>query len=170
MLSYHPLTRACDLFLCALGACSPITTFLLYLCSTNVSYSSPSPLAQTAELAKLLYFESSKDEPGKLCSLDDYVGRLEPGQKEIYYLMAPNRDLAGVCVFNSVCIILLFPLSCGISAGGVVVHSFVHRHNDSSVSLIFTEASPYFEAFKRSNREVLFVLNPIDEVWHENIT
>ncbi len=57
---------------------------------------------QTAELAKLLYFESSKDESGTLCSLDDYVGRLEPEQKEIYYLMAPNRDLAGVyvCVFN----------------------------------------------------------------------
>ncbi len=32
------------------------------------------------------------------------------------------------------------------------------------LSLVFTEESPYFEAFKRNNREVLFVYNPIDEV------
>ncbi len=134
--------------------------------TTDVAFS----LAQTAELAKLLYFESSKDEPGKLCSLDDYVGRLEPGQKEIYYLMAPNRDLAGVCAFRSICIILLFSLPCEMMEV-LLVGWYTRLHSLTMIllSLIFTEASPYFEAFKRSDKEVLFVYNPIDEVWYENM-
>ncbi len=79
--------------------CVPGPLLLLPSCTTTDIFILL--LAQTADLAKLLYFESSKDEPGKLCSLDDYVGRLEPEQKEIYYLMAPNRDLAGVCLIPS---------------------------------------------------------------------
>jgi len=44
-----------------------------------------------AEIAKLLRFESSKSEPGKLISLADYVERMGQEQKEIYYINGPNR-------------------------------------------------------------------------------
>ena len=43
------------------------------------------------QLVKLLRFESSLTEPGKTTSLADYVSRMKDGQKEIYYLVAPNR-------------------------------------------------------------------------------
>ena len=43
-------------------------------------------------LAKLLRFESSMTEPGEVCSLEDYVGRIKEGQEEIYYLIGPTRD------------------------------------------------------------------------------
>lgn len=43
------------------------------------------------DLAKLLRFESSKSEEGKLISLDDYVGRMKEGQDEIYYINGPTR-------------------------------------------------------------------------------
>jgi molecular chaperone HtpG len=43
------------------------------------------------EIAKLLRFESSKSEPGKLISLADYVERMGQEQKEIYYINGPNR-------------------------------------------------------------------------------
>jgi TNF receptor-associated protein 1 len=42
-------------------------------------------------LVKLLRFESSLTEKGKLTSLGDYVSRMQAEQKEIYYLMGPNR-------------------------------------------------------------------------------
>ncbi len=42
-------------------------------------------------LAKLLRFESSATESGKTTSLEDYVGRMQSDQKEIYYLYAPSR-------------------------------------------------------------------------------
>ncbi|KAG5183446.1 HSP90 domain-containing protein [Tribonema minus] len=71
------------------------------------------------ELAKLLYFETSKGKPGELCSLDEYVARMAPDSKEIYYLCAPNRKLA--------------------------------------------ESSPYFEAFKAKDREIIFVYSTIDD-------
>ena len=44
------------------------------------------------DLAKLLRFESSKSEPGKLISLDDYVGRMPEGQDAIYYINGPSRQ------------------------------------------------------------------------------
>ncbi len=43
------------------------------------------------QLAKLLRFESSLTEKGKTTSLADYVSRLQTDQKEIYYLVGPNR-------------------------------------------------------------------------------
>jgi TNF receptor-associated protein 1 len=44
------------------------------------------------QLVKLLRFESSLTEKGKTTSLTDYVSRLGADQKEIYYLIGPNRD------------------------------------------------------------------------------
>jgi TNF receptor-associated protein 1 len=43
-------------------------------------------------LTKLLRFESSLTEKGKTTSLADYVTRMGSDQKEIYYLVGPNRD------------------------------------------------------------------------------
>ena len=44
-----------------------------------------------AQIAKLLRFESSKSEAGKLISLADYVERMGQEQKEIYYINGPSR-------------------------------------------------------------------------------
>ncbi|MBU1564784.1 MAG: molecular chaperone HtpG [Proteobacteria bacterium] len=43
------------------------------------------------ELGKLLRFESSKSEPGKPVGLADYVLRMGPEQKEIFYINGPTR-------------------------------------------------------------------------------
>ena len=43
------------------------------------------------QLVKLLRFESSLTEKGKTTSLADYVTRMGADQKEIYYLIGPNR-------------------------------------------------------------------------------
>jgi molecular chaperone HtpG len=43
-------------------------------------------------LMKLLRFESSLTEKGKMTSLPDYVSRMGADQKEIYYLVGPNRE------------------------------------------------------------------------------
>jgi molecular chaperone HtpG len=43
------------------------------------------------EIAKLLRFESSQSESGKLISLEEYVSRMAEGQKEIYYINGPSR-------------------------------------------------------------------------------
>ena len=43
------------------------------------------------ELGKLLRFESSASAPGKMISLDDYVGRMKDGQDKIYYINGPSR-------------------------------------------------------------------------------
>ncbi len=43
-------------------------------------------------LAKLLRFESSKSEPGKLISLEEYVERMADKQQEIYYINGPSRE------------------------------------------------------------------------------
>ena len=45
-------------------------------------------------LAKLLRFESSATEAGKLTSFADYVTRMPEAQKEIYFLSAANREAA----------------------------------------------------------------------------
>ena len=43
------------------------------------------------KIAKLLRYESSLTEKGSLTSFDDYVSRMKEDQKEIYYLLGPNR-------------------------------------------------------------------------------
>jgi TNF receptor-associated protein 1 len=47
--------------------------------------------AHKDQLVKLLRFESSLTDKGKLTSLADYVSRMKDDQKEIYYLVGPNR-------------------------------------------------------------------------------
>ena len=72
------------------------------------------------EIAKLLRFESSSEEEGKLVSIPEYCSRMKPGQRDIYYLAAPSRQLA--------------------------------------------ETSPYFEAMKKDEAEILFCYEPYDEL------
>ncbi len=50
--------------------------------------------AHREALGKLLRYESSVTEKGKLTSLADYVKRMPGDQKEIFYLLAPNREAA----------------------------------------------------------------------------
>ncbi len=47
--------------------------------------------AQRERLAKLLRYESSIEEKGRLISLADYAGRMKDGQDTIYYIYAPSR-------------------------------------------------------------------------------
>eukprot|EP00095_Tigriopus_kingsejongensis_P008095 snap_masked-scaffold590_size129399-processed-gene-0.3 protein:Tk08095 transcript:snap_masked-scaffold590_size129399-processed-gene-0.3-mRNA-1 annotation:"AGAP010691-PA" len=72
------------------------------------------------ELAKVLRFESSTQAPGELVALTDYCGRMKAGQRDIYYLSAPSRQLA--------------------------------------------EHSPYFEALKKKDVEILFCYESYDEL------
>nr|WP_320011217.1 molecular chaperone HtpG [uncultured Desulfobulbus sp.] len=44
------------------------------------------------DLAKLLRFESSVSEAGKMISLDEYVERMREGQDKIYYINGPSRE------------------------------------------------------------------------------
>jgi HSP90 family molecular chaperone len=44
------------------------------------------------ELGKLLRFESSKSEAGKVISLADYLLRIKPDQEEIYFINGPSRE------------------------------------------------------------------------------
>ncbi len=50
--------------------------------------------AHREALGKLLRFESSHTESGKVTSLADYTSRMPEQQKEIYFLLAPNRESA----------------------------------------------------------------------------
>jgi HSP90 family molecular chaperone len=43
------------------------------------------------QISKLLLFESSSLNEGELTSFDEYIARSTPDEKEIYYLVAPNR-------------------------------------------------------------------------------
>lgn len=52
-----------------------------------------SDTAEKEEIAKLLRFESSQSQTGRI-SLDDYYSTVSTDQKDIYYLAAPNRVLA----------------------------------------------------------------------------
>ncbi|HEX3015860.1 MAG TPA: molecular chaperone HtpG [Desulfobacteria bacterium] len=45
------------------------------------------------ELVKLLRFETSKTEPGELISLADYLEHMQDGQKDIYYVNGPTREV-----------------------------------------------------------------------------
>lgn len=73
------------------------------------------------EVAKLLHFNTNKlSNSEQKIALIDYVKQMNDDQKEIYYLAAPNREIA--------------------------------------------ETSPYFEAFKTNNIEVLFCYDPYDEL------
>lgn len=77
------------------------------------------------QLSKLLLFESSSLEDGMVCSLDDYISRCPPEQKDIYYLVAPSRKAA--------------------------------------------LKSPYYETFKKHNKEVLLLYSSIDDFVMSNI-
>lgn len=46
------------------------------------------------EIAKLLRYESTGLPAGEMTSLDEYISRMEPTQKSIYYIVANNRQLA----------------------------------------------------------------------------
>ncbi|XP_033742457.1 heat shock protein 75 kDa, mitochondrial-like isoform X1 [Pecten maximus] len=46
------------------------------------------------EIAKLLRFESSKSAKGERISMNEYASRMNAGAREIYFLSAPNRELA----------------------------------------------------------------------------
>jgi len=79
----------------------------------------------TDQLSKLLLFESSAKDEGELITLDDYISRCAPEQKDIYYIVAPNRKSAF--------------------------------------------ASPYYETFKKHNKEVLLLYNTIDDFVMSNV-
>jgi HSP90 family molecular chaperone len=42
----------------------------------------------------LLRYESTKQEKGDLTSIDDYIERMDMDQKDIYFLVSPNRETA----------------------------------------------------------------------------
>jgi TNF receptor-associated protein 1 len=77
------------------------------------------------QISKLLMFETSGLKEGDLSTLDEYVSRSSVEQKQIYYLVAPDRKSA--------------------------------------------LASPYYEAFKRHDKEVLFLYNTIDDFVMSNL-
>jgi molecular chaperone HtpG len=53
-------------------------------------------------LGRLLRYESSATEKGKRTSLAEYVKRMPADQKEVYYLLAPNREAAEQSPYNEV--------------------------------------------------------------------
>jgi len=77
------------------------------------------------EIASLLRMESSKTPNEELTSLDKYIERMKPDQKDIYFLVIPSRD--------------------------------------------FAETSPYYEAFKERDIEVLFLYTNMDDFVMSNL-
>lgn len=75
-------------------------------------------------IVSLLLFQSS-DDPEKLTSLKEYVGRMKEDQKEIYYLTGESRKVV--------------------------------------------ENSPHLEAFKEKGYEVLYLVEPVDELVVESL-
>lgn len=45
------------------------------------------------DIAKLLRFESSREQQNQLISLEEYIERMVPEQKHIYFLAGPSREL-----------------------------------------------------------------------------
>lgn len=43
------------------------------------------------KIVKLLRFETTKTQAGQLIGLDEYINRMKPNQKDIYYLLGENR-------------------------------------------------------------------------------
>jgi HSP90 family molecular chaperone len=78
------------------------------------------------DIARILLYESSAFGWGKLTTMEEYISRMKPDQKEIYFLCVPSRQAA--------------------------------------------ENSPYFEAFKKTNMEVLFVYTNVDDFVMANLT
>lgn len=76
--------------------------------------------SEKEDIASLLRFETNKMDAGTYTTLNEYIKRMKPDQKNIYYFAAPTRELA----LNS----------------------------------------PYFEAVKQKDNEVLFLFEPHDEV------
>ncbi|MFP5260686.1 MAG: molecular chaperone HtpG [Blastocatellia bacterium] len=77
------------------------------------------------KIVSLLLFESSND-PEKLTSLKEYVGRMKEEQKEIYYLTGESRKVV--------------------------------------------ENSPHLEAFREKGYEVLYLVEPVDELVVESLS
>jgi len=48
----------------------------------------------SSDIARLLRFETSATKPGETISLDEYISRMQPDQKGIYYLSGPSRAFA----------------------------------------------------------------------------
>ncbi len=42
------------------------------------------------EIASMLRFETNKTEPGSYTNLNEYIKRMKPDQKDIYYFAAPT--------------------------------------------------------------------------------
>ncbi|XP_041459560.1 heat shock protein 75 kDa, mitochondrial-like [Lytechinus variegatus] len=76
--------------------------------------------SEKEEIARLLRYESSALPEGQKTSLIEYGERMKGGERNIYYICAPSRELA--------------------------------------------EGSPYFEAFRRKDREVIFCYDDYDEI------
>ncbi|KAJ9064691.1 hypothetical protein DSO57_1027725 [Entomophthora muscae] len=49
--------------------------------------------AEKASVTKLLRFSSSATTSGEMTTLDEYIGRMKPEQKSIYYLGCPRADI-----------------------------------------------------------------------------
>ncbi|MDR2489383.1 MAG: molecular chaperone HtpG [Desulfovibrio sp.] len=84
-----------------------------------------SDYARHDRVAPLLRFSSSASDAGGLISLDTYLERCKPGQKEIWHLAAPSLEAARI--------------------------------------------NPHMERFRRKGIEVLYLLDPVDELALEAI-